>query len=224
MAITVDSTTAVIGQASSSTTQTFAHTVNAGSDRILFVVAACRTANTFSGVTYAGNALTKINEVSVSGNQRQSIWYIVAPTTGTNNVVITINSANTGICGGAISFFGASQTGIPDAQAASGSVTTTDSYSQSVTTIADNCWCVMGGRAASGATLTAGANTVVTQPEVAVAGVFLARSSGAKTPAGTATIAMTSATQSYDSVMVSFAPSDITVASFQNLTMMGVGS
>lgn len=221
MAITVDSTTAVIGQGSSSLTQTFSHTVGAGSDRILFVVAACRVANTISGITYASVAMTQIAEVNVSGNQKQSLWYLVAPTTGANNVVITINSSNTGICGGAVSFFGASQTGIPDAQTTSGSVTTTTSYSQSVTTVADNCWSVMAGRANAGAALTAGANTVVTAPEVAVAGVFLARSSVAKTPAGTATIAMTSSNQGFDSVMASFSPSASASVNSNFFALMG---
>ena len=76
------------------TTATVSHTCT-GSDRILFVQAISNDdGDTVTGVTYNGVAMTKIgSSVGVppagSSSNFLSMWYLIAPATGANNVVVT---------------------------------------------------------------------------------------------------------------------------------------
>ena len=67
---------------------TISHTCS-GSDRLLVVATAIydSTPSTVSGITYNGVALTKINHRTQT-NSRAEMWYLLAPDTGTNNVVV----------------------------------------------------------------------------------------------------------------------------------------
>lgn len=204
MAIAHDSSTAVTATLGV-TTKTFSHTCS-GSDRILWVAAGANTAaGDPTGITYAGNAMTKVNSVFLQTTW-VALWYIIAPATGANNVVITCTGTGN-VTGGAMSFTGASQTSIPDSSAADTVQTTVvTSYSRSTTTVADNCFTVSSGRANGGLTITGGANTTVTQPEVVAMGNYMIRSTAAHTPAGTSTLNVTSASQDFFSVIASFSP------------------
>lgn len=83
------------------TSLTVAHTCT-GSNLVLFVgVGADSTAGP-TGVTYNGVALTKVDEHL---NFALSSWYLVAPTTGTHDIVITF-AASHYIAGGGISLTG----------------------------------------------------------------------------------------------------------------------
>ena len=204
MAIAIDATTAVTAT-NSSTTHTFSHTCT-GSNLILWVAAGA-SAGDPSGVTYNGVAMTKVNSVNLQSSW-VALWYLVAPATGANNVIVTAASGS--VTGGAMSFTGAKQTGVPDSQAADSSQTIgVTSYSRSTTTVLDKCFTVASGRANGGATLTGGTNTTVTQPEVAALGNYMIRSTAQHTPAGTATLNVTSASQDFFSVIASFAPSQV---------------
>lgn len=205
MAIAFDAASGA-NYSASGTTNTFSHTCT-GSDRILFVVAAHHSTSPVSsvtGITYASVAMTFLRTYQ-SGNAEFDLYYLVAPSTGANNVVITmdISDASVGI---ASSYTGVSQTSPIDVSG-DGGPTTTTAYSQSVTTTTDNCWSIMVGGAYSGLAITAGANTVVrTQPEVSLTGTFLADTGSAQTPAGTDTIAVTSSSQSFTTIMAAFKP------------------
>lgn len=161
MAIALDSTTAASGATASS--HTFSHTCT-GSDLILFVTATGANGDV-TGITYNSVAMTKINStVTDSAVLFTSLWYLVNPSTGANNVVITTSTA-TGVVGSSASYTGVNQTGQPDASTTVASSTTT-SYSSSVTSVANNCWTIATSRTGNGFALTAGANTVVrNQPE-----------------------------------------------------------
>lgn len=209
-AIAIDATTAV-SATNSVSTKSFSHTCT-GSDRILWGALGCST-STLSSSTYNSVSLTRASQVNLQSSWAE-LWYLVAPSTGSNTLVINTAGSNS-ITGGVFSFTGASQTGVPDAthndSAQTGSVT---SYSHSITTIADNCMVVMSGRANGGASLTAGTNTTVSQPEVAAMGMFMARTTNPITPAGSATLAMTSSAQQFFSTVASFKPvggTDVTV-------------
>ena len=67
---------------------TFSH-ITSGSDRIMVVGVTTRNAGPITGITYNGDSLTKILEVSPYGGYCQSMWYLIAPDTGTHNVVVT---------------------------------------------------------------------------------------------------------------------------------------
>lgn len=115
MAIALDAATSSSSTASS--TLTFSHTV-AGSDRVLMVGVSWQTGAvnnaTVTGVTYNGVAMTLVDEQAPPDPFNQtlgaSLWRLVAPATGTHNVVITISNTSDVILGGATSWTGVDQT------------------------------------------------------------------------------------------------------------------
>jgi len=116
----------------------------AGDNRILIVGDSHYRGDTniiVTGVTYNGVALTAIRD-DARGNGHSSLWYLIAPATGENAIVVTLSDDSVfceGI-GGAISYTGAKQSGQPDAHNGENSFST--DHSVTVTTIADNCWVV----------------------------------------------------------------------------------
>src|SRR5882672_9251335 len=106
-AITFDSASNAFGNAVSSLT--WAHTVGAGNDRILVVGVSIRGNATVTGITYAGQALTSAGAVANGGTNSAEIWTLVAPPTGTANIVVSLSAAKD-VVGGASSFFNVAQT------------------------------------------------------------------------------------------------------------------
>lgn len=204
MAIAFDANTTV--QTAISITLTYNHTVGAGADRILFVLVWTGSGSVTTGVTYNGVAMTKIADKAAAGATEMSLWRLTNPASGSHDVVVTNNG------GGAArstsyssSYSGVAQTNPIDAFAVAGPTTTT-SYSQSLTTTADNCWAIMMGYAQDVANKTAGANTVLRYQDKTVVGSFLADTGAAKTPPGTDTMTITSTSQTFESIMASFKP------------------
>ncbi|HEV2113268.1 MAG TPA: hypothetical protein VGR50_03910, partial [Terriglobales bacterium] len=99
-------------------TLTFAHTT-AGTNRLMMVGVSLNltnsTAATVSSVTYNGVALTLMGSHNDAGNtRRMELWKLVAPPTGTFNVVVTIGGltltqSNMGVVAGATTFTGVDQ-------------------------------------------------------------------------------------------------------------------
>lgn len=116
-------------------TQTLAHTQNTGSDRTLLVCITMSNSVNFSGATYAGIAMTLISNNNVAGSsQRVAAYYLQAPATGSNNIVISFSGSqfnSTSIM--AQSFTGA---GALDTSAFTDSATTPSS--QSLTIVANS--------------------------------------------------------------------------------------
>jgi hypothetical protein len=82
----------------------FNHTVTSlGANRILFV--ATDTIQAVTGVTYGGDSMTKVNELGTY----VSLWYLVAPSTGVNQISIS-RSSTSKIAAGGVSFTGVHQT------------------------------------------------------------------------------------------------------------------
>lgn len=94
MAVTVDSVT-TISNAYTSSDRTFSHTCS-GSDRILVVQIYQQSGfqDGISGMTYGGQALTRLGtlEAGSSGSQRVYTYYLLAPATGTNNLIISFST------------------------------------------------------------------------------------------------------------------------------------
>lgn len=205
MAIAFDATTTFTYNATAATSRNYNHTCS-GTDRILFVA----TVNNGSGVTmssctYAGVSMTNLGNVVNANNSNITLWWLVNPASWSNSIVFTA-SASCNLHSKCISYTGAKQSGLPDASS-TGWPTTTTSYSQSVTTVADNCWAVMVWCAMSWLAITAWSNTNIRSPiEVSLAWMFMADTNSAKTPAWTDTMTITSSSQAYTWVMVSFAP------------------
>lgn len=134
--ITFDATSSSGGVTNS--TITLSHTVGAGSNRILLVGVKTPHTSGVTGVTYNGVALTKAfsNNGGGATGVNQEIWYLTAPSTGANDIVVSLASSVLAYVGGA-SFFGAEQSSPIDASAynTAGSVF---SFSNSITTVTDD--------------------------------------------------------------------------------------
>lgn len=200
MAIVFDSATN--GSSTTGTSLTFSHTVT-GSKTILFVGGLGSTASDkWTGVTYNGVAMTRQYAVQMGSDRWAYLYYLIAPATGANNVVIS--SASDFISGNAVSYSGVKQTGFPDASnnnlLASGTPNT-----NTLTTVADNSWHIMFGGAASG-TPTAGTGSTIRG--TANGNMAFFDGNTAKTPAGSDSIGMAGYNSSFNSVTigVSIAP------------------
>jgi hypothetical protein len=101
-----------IGTTGGSNEGTLSHNSNTGTDRLLVVFVGYPSTNNCTAVTYNGTSMTKqgswiMNDAGAGFEY--DIWYLVAPDTGTNNVVGTFDSSGTvGIM--ATTFTGAEQT------------------------------------------------------------------------------------------------------------------
>lgn len=134
-------------------TVTFSHTV--GTANILFVwVAWATTASTITGITYNGVAMTQA--VRQSTNRATEIWYLVNPSAGANNVVITGSAALGRVCAGSHSWNGANTTQTPQTIFGNGTSTTPSITCGTGTN--ELIVCCLGISFTAGDTLTAGAN------------------------------------------------------------------
>lgn len=99
-----------ISTAEGTTDFSWNHTVSAGSNLILIVGVAVRSAspNTAQGVTYNGTALTQVGSSIFSAHANISMWYLVNPDVGTFSVSVDL-TANRSAVGGAMTFSGVDQ-------------------------------------------------------------------------------------------------------------------
>jgi len=88
---------------------TFSHTCS-GADRILLVgIFHNASAEHVQSVTYNGVSLTRLASASVSGAFEHELWYLVAPATGANDIVVTHNVNPGDLIGCAVSYTGVHQ-------------------------------------------------------------------------------------------------------------------
>lgn len=215
MAIAFDATT-TSSLGSAVTSITFSHTCT-GSNRILFVCTANNGGANVTGVTYNGVAMTNIwGALSNGAPSKSYLWYLIAPATGANNVVVSL-SASVSVIAKVVSYTWASQTWQPDSNSSNWPTTTT-SFTASTTTVADNSWLIMCGMGRNANAITAGANTTIRSPiEALLAWLFVLDSNSAQTPAGSKSMNVTSASQEFTGIMASFSPS---IASTSNPALL----
>jgi hypothetical protein len=181
-------------------TTTFSHTTS-GIDRALWVTVS-RQGGTLSGVTFNGVAMTMLTEVLESGSGRHiSLWYLAAPATGANNVVISI-SGHTFVQAIAVSYTGAKQTGIPDASASNTGTGTTQTGT--VTTVAAGCWMVFVV-ILNGAAAAAGSGCVMRTAGTGLTSYYF-DSNGSVGAPGSHAVSTTSSSVGYGYIVASFAP------------------
>ena len=98
---------------------TFAHTTTTTGTNLLMLVGVSMnitnsTATTVSSVTYNGTALKSLGAQNDAGNTRRvEMWYLLAPSTGSHNVVVNVTvttNKTIGVVAGAITFTGVDQT------------------------------------------------------------------------------------------------------------------
>jgi len=163
--------------ASASSPQTWSHTCG-GNNRILWVGVSKpnATADDMTGITYNSVALTRL--VSKSATDRGELWYLVAPATGANDIVLTFSGGTWGAT--AVSFMGASQ----DAPTISSSGNATaSSMPVTVTTVDDNSFIVCGTYNHRATTFDA----LVTNDNTGTSGDVVFHSTAAVTPAAETT-------------------------------------
>lgn len=207
MAIALD--VATNGGSATATSLTYAHTCT-GSNLILFVGvnfyrSGTQPTDDITGVTYGGVAMTQITKnVYTTGNQITYMYYLVNPSTGANNVVISKTTGSDTIRSNSISYTGANDVGQPD-NFGSENAAASLSVSKSVTTVANNCWMVSftfnDANQCLASTGTTNRNS---------AGVYMAigDSNGVITPAAAYSMAWTlaSGTANWTIINASFAP------------------
>lgn len=170
-------------------TQTYALTVGSGTNRILFVgatanFAGAQSTDPFTGITYAGAAMTLIVSAQRSSDGWATLWYLVNPASGANNVVVSVSPNAAGFYSAAASYTGANQTGQPDGQASgTGSAST---RTNTITSTADNCWHVGYCCEEAGSTQSAGTGTTLRSTGNAQGSFF--DNNAAITPAGSNSI------------------------------------
>lgn len=153
MAIALDYMSA--GTASGTSPVTWTHTCT-GSDLVLIVgtsILAGTAAETVTGVTYNGVAMTQIGSALQNGsaNLNISLWYLLNPATGPNTISVTKSSIQG--CNG----IGISLTGVSNYEGQTQTNTTTASPMQTlVTPTAFGAWIVdiVGNTGAGGVTIT----------------------------------------------------------------------
>lgn len=180
MAVAFDAT--ANGTVNPATSLTFAHTCT-GTNLILFVCVINNNSTGASGVTYNGVALTLLDTRTDAGGNIPELWYLIAPATGANNIVISM-SGSCAIAGASSSYSGARQSApavFGDERADSATT-----ISKALTSTVDNSWIVSGATNNFAATSwTAGANTTFRS---AAQWAGFCDGNAAITPAGSATL------------------------------------
>ena len=80
---------------SGGSSMTISHTTGSGSYRLMLVGVSMNNDNyeTVTGITYNGTALSLVGTEATTDDARVEIWSLIAPSTGTHNVVITFSAA-----------------------------------------------------------------------------------------------------------------------------------
>ena len=130
------------GEVNPDTSLTWSHTCN-GSDRLLVVTVrgGGGQGDRITGITYDGDAMTKVTNITVPGdNVVLSQYYLLNPSSGAKNVVVSLASGF--MEGDSASYTGVKQSGQPDN---SGTKTQEDNatISTNLTPVLDNCWIIV---------------------------------------------------------------------------------
>lgn len=184
MAIAADAKSSSSGTGTSSLT--WSHTCT-GTDLILVVGVETSSAEAATGVTYNGIALTLIDAQDAAALFcRSELWYLIAPATGANDIVVTMAGSATYIVGGATSWTGVDQsTPLGTAAKATGSASpaTVDVTSAAGEVVLDAACAI------AGVTMTVGASQ--TSQWNLLAGGVLRGAGSSEGGAGTVTISWT---------------------------------
>jgi hypothetical protein len=218
MAIAFDTSTSGFGDTSP---VTVSHTCTGSNLLLVVAITIYDVTDKVTGVTYNSVAMTRLNVIgpSVTSSLRSYLYYLLGPSTGANNVVVSLSSAEN--CYVAIgSYTGVKQTGFPDATNTGSATFSSAELTVAVTTVLDNCWLV-GSWYSGGSGCTAGAGTIVRRN----GDCSLLDSNGATTPAGSDSLKGTYGAGSSDVGMIvaSFAPAADATGHQKNMLTLGVG-
>ncbi len=219
MAIALDTSDTNRRLVNPGTSLTYSYTCT-GSNLLLLTSMLESSATTqISSMTYNLVACTVVNSISTdSGANTQSSWYLLSPSTGANNVVVSLNSSIT-MQGHSTSYTGVSQSGFPDAQTTA-SVSGVTTQTMTLTTIATNCWMYAYQR--NGSDLgTAGSGTTMRNPASTSASA-IDDSNGALAAGSNSLVHNWTNPAGGWANIISFAPAG--ASSLKLLSLMGVGT
>lgn len=141
-------------------------------------------ADTVTGATYNGVAMTLLGKIE--GANWNYLFGLLNPATGSHNVVVSASSSLLTVVVAA-DYSGAGSIGA--AAAVTNSGTSTATLSTSITTVEDNCWCIMAGEGFNGsAPQSAGAGTTLRAQDPTFGASALYDSNGVVHPAGSKTL------------------------------------
>ena len=185
---------------------TYSYKEGTGSNRLLVVnLIGDTSADDISSVTYAGTPLTLVKKLQSPSNNWQYVYYLLNPTSGTNNVVITAGSTHY-LISQAASWSNVKQSAQPDAVTTNTAPATNTSITTSLTTVAPGSLVVQGVWSYGHLTAGSGAALIITDAALDGAGIFVSGQSPV-TPAGNVSMTTISdGTTSSGAIMVSFAP------------------
>ena len=137
--IALDATSS--GRNSTGSGLTIAHTIS-GVDRVLYVMTSVQDGNhanyPITVCTYNGISLTKVRSDEATGNNRTEIWRLIAPPTGTHNIIVSAAGTLGELAIIGVSLTGADQTAPEDANTGTSGNSSTPSVS--ITSVSDNAW------------------------------------------------------------------------------------
>lgn len=197
------------------TTITASHTIT-GTQTLLLVYLVSVTSIDDDACTYNGTSMTKLNELDFTADGTdQYVFGLINPASGTHTISCTDGTTDTKLLVGS-SYTGVKQTGLPDSAPTPNSSLLAINLTQNFTTIADNSWTFIGGRAggATGVSADSGSSLIV---KVASHPQTAAFDAGPITPAGSKSMAINSSGDGnvkMATVGVSFAPFAASVSSF----------
>ena len=139
-------------------TLTWQHVVGAGANRILIVCITGEDSTSsdvnVASVTWNGTALSQAVEKFQTA-QMSTIYYLIAPESGTFDIVVTFDGVGTSVAANATSWTGAKQSAQPDAIASTGNGVAGASIALDIVTVADDCIIIDSLNSSSGgSTLT----------------------------------------------------------------------
>jgi len=180
--------------------RTGSHTVS-GSNTTLWL-GSKGAAGYSTGATYNGVSMTRVADITSGvGEYYLSMFQLIAPSTGTNTVSVTVASSSVGWT--AESYTGCDQTTQPDNSFTTNTASATATITTSYTTVTDNAW-VVGYYSSSANTLTAstGVNFLIAQ----LNNVALGDSNGAVTPAGSYSMTTTASSGTHAHILAAIRP------------------
>ncbi|WP_353063325.1 IPT/TIG domain-containing protein [Tunturibacter psychrotolerans] len=191
----------------STTSLTYSYTVGSGLNRLLIVnLIGDNVADDISAVTYAGVPMTLVGKIQApSSNNWQYLYYLVNPSSGSNNIVVTAASAHY-LISEAASWFNVKQIAQPDASTTNTAAAASTSITTSLTTVASGSLVVQGlwsyGHLAAGA----GATQILVDAAIGGAGIFVSSGSPVSPAGNVSMTTISDGTQSTGVIMASFAP------------------
>lgn len=196
----------------SASTVTISHTCT-GSNRLLLVgFITNNVTDLVTGVTYSGTSMTQLTtQATASAGFISYVFGLLAPATGANNIVISFSVASLCYATNA-SYTGVDQSALPTGAAIASNNSTGTTWSQAVTTTANNSWIFVHGRNPPTQTVDSGGHIRATNdPDDGMCG-----DNGPYATAGSNTISGTNGGPSANqtTIAVGFAPAGASNSNF----------